>query len=160
MARIGLFTGSFDPVTLGHLAIIERASRLFDILYVGLFVNEQKKGYFSLDDRRDMLEKACQDFSNVIIITSSEQLAVEVAREYQVTSFVRGLRQCQDLTYETELAFYNHHLAPEIETIFLLTDPSLANISSTRVRELLQFGADITPFVPRAVYERIEYESD
>ena len=117
--KIGLFTGSFDPMTLGHLDLIERASRLFDHLYVGIFFNHEKKGYFTIEQRETMVTEAVAHLPNVRVITAEAELAVEVARRYGVTSLVRGLRNSQDFLYESNMDYFNHQLAPELETIYL-----------------------------------------
>lgn len=154
--KVGLFTGSFDPVTNGHLDLIKRASRLFDKLYVGVFYNQEKQGFFILDRRVQMLEQAVADFDNVEVITSTKELAVEVARKYGVTSLVRGLRNSQDLNYEASMDFFNHQLASEIETIYLMSPPNLQYISSSRMRELLVFKQDISDYVPESVVNYLE----
>lgn len=154
--RIGLVTGSFDPVTKGHLDIITRATRLVDKLYVGIFYNPNKAGQFSIAQRQRMLEEALADYACVQVVVSENQLAVDFARGLGVTSFIRGLRNADDFSYEANMAFFNKGLAEEIETICLLTDPSLQYISSSRVRELLHFGADISPYVPESVVLEVE----
>lgn len=154
--KIGLLTGSFDPVTLGHVDLIKRACGLFDRLYVGLFYNKDKAGFFSLDQRLTMLEEALKSFPQVTVITSHNQLAVDVAREFGVTHFVRGIRTATDLDYEDNLAYFNRQLAPELETIVLLTQPTYRHLSSSRVRELIHFKADISPYVPQPVITEVE----
>lgn len=154
--KIGLFTGSFDPITKGHLDVIERASRLFDQLYVGIFYNQNKQGAFSIEDRLKMVQAAVQHLPSVSVITSSNELAVEVARRHGVTSLVRGLRNSQDLDYEAGMDFFNHQLAEELETIYLLSPPHLQYVSSSRMRELLAFSQDITPYVPASVLDYLE----
>lgn len=158
--KIGLFTGSFDPVTLGHVNLIERASGLFDQLYVGLFYNQNKSGFFPLETRLVMLTEALAHLPNVRIITSSDQLAVEVARQYQVTHLVRGVRNATDLDYEDSLAYFNGQLAPELETLILLSAPQYRQLSSSRVRELIHFRADVTPYVPAPVATEVEKRHD
>lgn len=160
MAKIGLLTGSFDPVTKGHEAIIRRASRLFDQLYIGIFYNDQKSGYFSVDQRQSMLEEVFQDLANVTVIQSKDRLAVEVARELGVTSLVRGLRGPEDLDYEARIHFFNNQLAPEIETVFLLTQPELKYVSSSHIRELIHFGADLTPYLSAPVIKEVEKKQE
>lgn len=157
--KIGLFTGSFDPVTLGHLDLIKRASELFETLYVGLFYNQAKVGYFSLESRLKMLREAVADLGNVKVVSLSDRLAVDFARELGVTHLVRGLRNATDLEYESGLAFYNSYLAEELETIFLLSKHDYRYLSSSSVRELLHFRADISDFVPRSVIEEMEKEN-
>ncbi|KXT74187.1 Phosphopantetheine adenylyltransferase [Streptococcus sp. DD10] len=153
--KIGLFSGSFDPITKGHENLIRRASRLFDHLYVGVFYNADKAGYFKIESRVRMVEEALADLPSVTVITSSQELAVTVAKKYGVTSFVRGLRNSQDLIYEASMDFFNHELASEIDTIYLLSPPNLQYISSSRIRELLLFGEDISPYVPQSVINQI-----
>ena len=154
--KIGLFTGSFDPMTLGHLDLIERASRLFDRLYVGIFFNHEKKGYFTIEQRKAMVTEAVAHLSNVRVITSEAELAVEVARRYGVTSLVRGLRNSQDFLYESNMDYFNHQLAPELETIYLCAQPHYQALSSTRIRELLTFQQDVSAYVPESVIKEMK----
>ena len=100
--KIGLFTGSFDPMTKGHVDLIERASRLFDKLYVGIFYNREKSGFFTIEARERMVKEALQHLDNVEVITSQNELAVTVARRLGAQAFVRGLRNSQDLDYEAK----------------------------------------------------------
>ncbi|MGT2896719.1 pantetheine-phosphate adenylyltransferase [Streptococcus entericus] len=154
--KVGLFTGSFDPMTLGHRDVIERASQLFDQLYVGLFYNQDKVGFLPIDQRLTMLEQAVADLPNVKVITSQNQLAVEVARQYGVTHLVRGLRDATDFAYEENLSVFNHQLAPELETVFLLSRPEHRHLSSSRVRELIHFKQDISRYVPANIITEME----
>ncbi|MFP3767114.1 pantetheine-phosphate adenylyltransferase [Streptococcus sp. TATVAM-FAB35] len=160
MTKIGLVTGSFDPVTNGHLDIIARASRLFDTLYVGIFYNKNKKGLFSIAERKAMLEEAVQAFPNVKVVTAQDSLAVDVARELKAGYLVRGIRDAKDLEYEADLAFYNQHLASDIESVFLLTSPEWLHVSSSRIRELMHFHSDISAFVPESVVKKVEEKYD
>ena len=154
--KIGLFTGSFDPVTLGHVELIERASRLFDRLYVGLFYNKDKQGQFSLEQRLLFLKEALTHLDNVAVLAVSNRLAVHVAQEHGVTHLVRGLRNATDLEYEDNLAYFNHQLADQLDTIFLLSQGDRRYISSSRVRELIYFKADVRPYVPEVVALEVE----
>jgi len=129
--RNGLFTGSFDPITIGHVQLIERASRLFDRVYVGIFYNPEKVGLFSIE------QGALAHLENVEIVTSTQELAVTVARNLGVITLIRGLRNAQDLVYEANMDYFNHQLAPELETVYLYAQPPYQAISSTRIRELL-----------------------
>lgn len=158
--KIGLFTGSFDPVTLGHVDLIARASQLFDQLYVGIFYNKEKEGLFSIDDRQDMLEEALKNLANVKVITANNSLAVAVAAELEVTHLVRGLRNGNDLTYEVNLEFYNKHLNPKIDTVYLMSANQWQEVSSSRIRELIYFKAAISDFVPNSVVEKVEKNYD
>ncbi|MGT2911635.1 pantetheine-phosphate adenylyltransferase [Streptococcus cameli] len=156
MKKIGLFTGSFDPITLGHLDLIKRAQGLFDHFYVGLFYNPHKQGLLSLEERRAILEETFAGYDNVSIIVSTDELAVDVARHYGVTHMVRGLRNGHDLEYEASLDYFNHRLAPEVETIYLLANAGYQHISSSRMRELIYFKQDISDYVPESVVKELE----
>ncbi|TCD46731.1 pantetheine-phosphate adenylyltransferase [Streptococcus sp. X16XC17] len=154
--KIGLFTGSFDPITKGHVDLIERASRLFDQLYVGIFFNKEKQGFFSIDLRKKMVESALAHLENVTMIKSSNELAVSVAEKLSVTHMVRGLRNETDLAYEVNMEFFNRDLSHQLETIYLTAKPEHREISSSRVRELIYFKADIASYVPKSVYEEVK----
>ncbi len=156
--KIGLFTGSFDPMTNGHLDIIERASKLFDKLYVGVFYNPHKQGFLPVENRKRAVKKAVAHLGNVEVLTSHDQLVVDVARRLGAKTLVRGLRNATDLQYESSFDYYNHQLAPEIETIYLYSRPEHLYISSSAVRELLKFDQEIQQYVPNSVVEELEHE--
>ena len=156
--KIGLFTGSFDPMTNGHLDLIERASKLFDKLYVGIFYNPHKNGFLSIESRLKTVEKAVAHLENVQVIASHDELVVDVARKLGVHVLVRGLRNVADLQYEASFDFYNHQLAGEIETVYLHSRPEHVYISSSAVRELLKFDQDISKYLPNAVLEELKHE--
>ena len=156
--KIGLFTGSFDPMTNGHMDLIERASKLFDKLYVGIFYNPHKNGFLSIESRLETVEKAVAHLENVQVIASHDELVVDVARKLGVHVLVRGLRNAADLQYEASFDFYNHQLAGEIETVYLHSRPEHVYISSSAVRELLKFDQDISKYVPNAVLEELKHE--
>jgi len=156
--KIGLFTGSFDPITKGHLDLIERASKLFDTLYVGIFYNPHKNGFLPIESRLKTVEKAVAHIENVQVLVSHDELVVDVARSIGTEVLVRGLRNATDLQYEASFDFYNHQLAGEMETIYLHSRPEHVYISSSAVRELLKFGQDISDYVPNAVLEELNNE--
>ena len=156
--KIGLFTGSFDPMTNGHMDLIERASKLFDKLYVGIFYNPHKNGFLSIESRLKTVEKAVTHLKNVQVIASHDELVVDVARKLGVHILVRGLRNAADLQYEASFDFYNHQLAGEIETVYLHSRPEHVYISSSAVRELLKFDQDISKYLPNAVLEELKHE--
>ena len=156
--KIGLFTGSFDPITNGHLDLIERASKLFDRLYVGIFYNPHKNGFLPIEGRLETVEKAVEHLKNVQVIASHDELVVDVARKLGVHVLVRGLRNAADLQYEASFDFYNHQLAGEIETVYLHSRPEHVYISSSAVRELLKFEQDISKYVPNVVLEELKNE--
>ena len=156
--KIGLFTGSFDPMTNGHLDLIERASKLFDKLYVGIFYNPHKMGFLPIESRKKTVEKAVGHLKNVEVMASHDELVVDVARKLGVQVLVRGLRNATDLQYESSFDYYNHQLASELETIYLHSRLEHIHISSSAVRELLKFGQDISEYVPNAVLEELKHE--
>lgn len=143
-------------MTKGHVDLIERASRLFDKLYVGIFYNRKKSGFFTIEARERMAKEALEHLDNVEVITSQNELAVTVARRLGAKVFVRGLRNSQDLDYEANMNFFNQELAGEMETIFLLSKPSYQPISSSRIRELIAFQQDIAAYVPQSVIKELE----
>ena len=147
-------------MTKGHVDLIERASRLFDKLYVGIFYNREKSGFFTIEAREHMVKEALEHLRNVEVITSQNELAVTVARRLGTQAFVRGLRNSQDLDYEANMNFFNHELAGELETIFLLSKPDYQHISSSRIRELIAFQQDIAAYVPQSVIKELERIND
>ena len=156
--KVGIFTGSFDPMTNGHLDLIERASKLFDKLYVGIFYNPHKMGFLPIESRKKTVEKAVGHLKNVEVMASHDELVVDVARKLGVQVLVRGLRNATDLQYEASFDYYNHQLASELETIYLHSRLEHIHISSSAVRELLKFGQDISGYVPNTVLEELEDE--
>ncbi|MGT2772525.1 pantetheine-phosphate adenylyltransferase [Streptococcus marimammalium] len=158
--KIGLYTGTFDPVTTGHIDVIKRATKLVDKLYVGLFYNKEKVTLFSKEQREKMLINALVEFDNIKVITSSNTLTVDVAKKIGANVLIRGIRNSEDLNYEIDLEFFNQYLSSNIETIYLLSKPDLQSISSSRVRELLHFNQDISRFVPKSVIEELERISE
>ena len=154
--KIGLFTGTFDPVTKGHLDIIERASKLFDKLYIGIFKNEAKNPLFSLEERVALIETALADLqlTNVSVIAHASDLTVNIAEKLEVTALVRSVRNAADLDYEKNMIYFNREMTG-IETILLTAKPELENISSTRMRELYHFGQDLSRWLPANVIEAL-----
>lgn len=153
--RIGLYTGTFDAVTNGHMDIIYRAAQLFDILYVGIFDNVKKNSIFSLVERQEMLNKLLSQYDNVKVVVHKSQLTVDVAEQLNVSALVRSVRNIQDLSYESEMYFFNQKMTG-IETVILLANPELQYISSSRIKELATKGMDISQWVPTIVKEELE----
>ena len=151
------FCGSFDPPTLGHLDIIERASTLFDELIVLVATNSSKSSMFSMEQRLAWLREACQDLPNVTC-KIQKGLIVQACQEHEIHVLVRGIRNEQDCAYEQNMAFMNAYLDPNIETICLFTKPEYDLFSSSNVRELLKYHQNIQPFVPACVFKRLEKE--
>ncbi len=144
--------GSYDPVTNGHLDIIGRAANVFDRVIVGVVNNPVRKQgtLFSGEQRREFLEAATADLDNVEVEVFAE-LLVEFARKHDASAVVKGLRAISDFEYEFEMAQLNRLLAAEIESIYIIASPNYSFLSSTGVRELASFGADVSELVPAAV---------
>ncbi|HRJ27328.1 MAG TPA: pantetheine-phosphate adenylyltransferase [Fimbriimonadaceae bacterium] len=154
MRRLGIYPGSFDPPTWGHLDVIERASNLFDRVIVAVGRNSSKSPLFTDQERIESLRQACQHLSN-IEVESFEGLLVEYARERGAKALIRGLRATSDFDYEFQIAMVNRRLQHEIETIFLMTKWEHSYLSSSIVREVAQLEGDYRQFVPPAVAEMI-----
>ena len=155
MERLAIFPGTFDPFTLGHLDVVERASRLFDRVEVAVGINEAKSSLLSVADREDLIQKSTGHLANVEV-ASFEGLVSSYAASRGAVALVRGLRQSGDFEYETRMAFANAELADGLETVFLPTSPRVAFISSTLVRDIHAWRGDVRPFVPRVVAEALE----
>ncbi|EOT44319.1 pantetheine-phosphate adenylyltransferase [Enterococcus columbae] len=155
MKNIALFPGSFDPLTLGHLDTIERSAKLFDELIVGIFVNTNKQSFFSISERMSLIQEAVCHLPNVKVIARESDLTVNIARELQANYLVRGIRSVKDYEYEREIMEMNYHLAPEIETVFLLASSKYTHISSSLIKEVLYFDGDVKAYLPANVYEAI-----
>jgi pantetheine-phosphate adenylyltransferase len=149
---VAVFPGTFDPLTLGHLDLIERASSLFEALEVTVAVNDSKSNLLPVAERAELIRGATAHLGNVSV-GSFEGLVVDHARMRGAGVLVRGLRQASDFEYEIRMAFANGQMAPDIETVFLMTSADRAFISSTLVREIYRWGGDISPFVPGVVSE-------
>lgn len=134
-----IVTGSFDPITVGHADLIKRASQIFDEVYAVMFINPDKEYYFSFEKRLEMLKTVCGDMKNVTV-DSSLGYVVDYCAEHGIGIIVRGIRDAEDLKYETEMAEMNHTLNPDVETLFLPAKPELVSVSSTGVREAVKNG--------------------
>lgn len=148
--NIAVFPGSFDPLTNGHVALIEKSLPLFDKIVVAVGDNTQKHNMFSAEQRVAWIRDTFAGEPRIKVDVYHE-LTVDFCRRHGARYLLRGVRNNTDLAYEGEIARVNRLLAPEVETLFLLPDPTLEVVSSTMVRELAKFGKDITPFVPPTV---------
>ena len=148
--RIGVYPGTFDPVTNGHLNIIERCAKMFDKLYVVIPNNVAKATLFSVDERMVLLQEATKEIPN-IIIDKTDLLTVDYCQKVNATIIVRGLRMVSDFEYELQMAAINKSLNAEIETIFIMSDHSYSFLSSSSVKEIAKFNGDVTNFVPECV---------
>lgn len=150
MSKIAIFPGSFDPITLGHVNIIERAMPLFDKIIIAIGVNSQKSGYFTLEKRMNWLQEIYGSTGNVVI-ESYEGLTVDFCKRKESKYILRGLRGVSDYEYERVIAQTNKTMYPEVETVFILSAPEFSHISSTIVREVLRHKGDISKLVPMVV---------
>lgn len=154
--KIGIYPGSFDPVTSGHLDLIERASHLVDKLIVAVLFNQSKgKGLFSVEERIDMLEKTTAHLPNVAV-DSFSGLLVDYVKNQKANVIVRGLRTALDFENEMQMAQINKQLLTDVETVFLVTAPQYAFVSSSSVRELAYFKGAYGMFVPKYVEEKLK----
>ena len=151
-----IYPGSFDPITYGHIDIIKRAAQICDVLTVAVLNNRSKTPLFSIDERVNILNEVIGDISNVRI-TSYDGLLVDFAKQENANFIVRGLRAVTDFEYELQLAQTNSVLNRDIDTIFLTTALKYAYLSSSTVREVANYGGDISKFVPPLV-EKLTYE--
>lgn len=155
MERICVYPGSFDPITVGHMDIIRRASRIFDRVIVAVLHNPAKKGCFPLEQRLEMIKKACADLPTVSV-DAFDGLLVEYLKKTGAQVVVRGLRAVTDFEAEFQMAQVNHQVSPEMETLFMMTLPEHAYISSSVVRELATFGGDVSQFVPEEILDEVK----
>ena len=150
-----LFPASFDPVTNGHLDIVRRSLKVCDELVLAVATNVAKSETFSLEERLEMLRAAIGGDSGVEV-TAFQGLTVDFAREIGAGVIIRGFRAMSDFEYEFEMALMNRHLNPEVETIFMMTSPENLYVSSSRLKELVRFGRDVSEFVPPAVAKMLQ----
>jgi pantetheine-phosphate adenylyltransferase len=156
--RIGLYPGTFDPVTLGHLDIVKRAVKLVDHLVIGVATNPGKAPLFSLEERRDMLAQETASFAHgraTIEVRAFDTLLVKFAEEIGAAVIIRGLRAVSDFEYEFQMVAMNQRLNTEIETVFLMADPRHQAIASRLVKEIARLGGDIAPFTTPAVTQAL-----
>ncbi len=150
--RRAVYPGTFDPPTLGHLDIVERAARLFDEVVILLAVNSKKQPLFSLEERRSLIETCVTPWPNVRV-DLFEGLIVDFARSCGASAVIRGLRAVSDFDYEAQMALVNTQMAPKIETVFLLASENHVYINSSIVRELYRYGDEYKRFVPEPVIQ-------
>lgn len=152
MSRTAIYPGSFDPLTNGHLAIIQRGLKIFDRLIVAVAINRSKTPLFSADERRLLIEKAMNGDPRVEV-DSFEGLLVEYCRRKTVHTVIRGLRAVSDFEYEFQLANMNRKLLPDFEAVFVMTGEDYFYVSARLVREIAHFGGDVSGLVPPNVAE-------
>jgi pantetheine-phosphate adenylyltransferase len=152
--RIAIYPGSFDPLTSGHVDIIERGARIFDQIIVAILANAEKTPLFSENERVSIIHEVFKDQPNVRVDTFNG-LLVEYAQRQQATVLVRGLRAVSDFEYEFQMALMNRHLAPGLETVFMMPDEKYTYISSRLIKEVFSLGGEISGLVPPIVEEKL-----
>jgi pantetheine-phosphate adenylyltransferase len=153
--RVALYPGSFDPITLGHLDILERAIAIFDRVVVSVLRNPAKQPLFSVDERLELIRAATLPLEGDVTVDSFDGLTVEHARHVGAIAIVRGLRALSDFETEFQMALMNRRLAPDVHTVFLMTSAPNVYMSSTLVKEVCRLGGDISEFVPPAIAEAL-----
>ena len=149
-----IYPGTFDPVTNGHVDVIERAAGIFDRLVIGVVGNPQhKQPMFTLDERVDFLKEALAGLENVEVDVFS-QLVVDFARKWEAKAIVKGLRVISDFEWEFQMNQLNRHLAPDVETLYVMSSPQVSFVSSSGVKEIAAFGGDVSELVPEPVARR------
>ena len=160
MSHTVFYAGSFDPVTFGHLDLIEKAAKLFDRVVIGVGVHHGKKPFFSGDERVAMLQQEvsalAQTTDAAIDVITFDNLVVDAAHAHDAAAILRGLRDTTDFNYEMQMAGMNRSIAPELDTIFLPASGGNRHIAATFVRQIAQMGGDISAFVPPKVAEQLK----
>ena len=159
MTRLAIYPGTFDPLTNGHLDLIERSARLFDRVVVAILSNSGKHPVFTVADRVAMIREVCKDLPGVEVETF-DGLLVDYARRRQACAIVRGLRGVADFEYERQMALMNRHLSAEIETVFMMPPAEWSHLSSTLVKEVTALGGSVDGLVPPAVARRLIRQRD
>ncbi len=155
MAKIGLYPGSFDPITYGHIDIVKRALKIFDKLIILVSVNPNKTTLFSQEERIDMIKHELLECIDKISIITSKTLTVKHAKELGATHIIRGLRALTDFEYEFQMTHANRVLDKTIDSVFLMTDNKFSFLSSSTVKEIAAFQGDLTNFLPPYVKEKV-----
>lgn len=155
MTRIGVYPGTFDPVTLGHMDIIRRGAKLVDRLVIGVTTNPSKSPMFTLDERMAMVRREVADVAGEIHVVAFDSLLMDFAEREGAKVIVRGLRAVADFEYEYQMAGMNQQINPRVETVFLMADVALQPIASRLVKEIAMFGGNIAKFVTPAVCEDV-----
>ena len=146
--KTAIYPGSFDPITFGHIDIVERAATLFDKVILGVAESKSKNPLFSVDERMELISDIFKSNSKIEVLGYSRQLTVDLARENGAIAIIRGLRAVADFEYEFQLATMNRSLAPDIESIFFTPKDTLIYVSSSLVKEIAILGGDVSRFVP------------
>lgn len=153
--KTAVYPGSFDPITKGHLDVLERASKMFDKVIIAVLKNSSKKSFLPVEDRVMLIKKSVENLDNVEV-DSFDGLTIDYAKSKGAHFLIRGLRAVSDFEYELQLCQTNSAIAPDIDTVFLTTKPKYNFISSSVVKELSNFGTDVSKFVPKSVVEYLQ----
>ena len=153
--RTALYPGTFDPITLGHLDVLNRASRIFDKVIIGVALNEEKEPVISFDRRTQLISENLKDLPN-IEIRSFDGLVVDFAKEIEAVALIRGLRAVSDFEYELQMAKMNRNLEDSIETLFIIPNEAYTFVSSRLIKQVASFGGDVSKFVPSNVFEELK----
>jgi pantetheine-phosphate adenylyltransferase len=156
--RLGVYAGSFDPLTIGHMWMIEEGAKLFNRLIVAVGINPDKKSTFSVDDRLEMLRESCHQITNVSVTAYSNLYLIDYAKSVKATHIVRGIRSTADFEYERSMRNINGDLDPDICTVFLMPPRNIAEVSSSMVKGLIgpnDWRKIVRKYVPVPVYQRL-----
>ncbi len=153
--KTAIYPGSFDPITKGHLDVLKRAAGIFDRVVMAVLVNTSKKSFLPLEDRMQLIKESCKDLNNVEV-DSFDGLTIDYAKLKNANILIRGLRAVSDFEYEMQLSQTNSALAPEINTVFLITKPKYNFISSSTIKEIALMNGDISKFVPPPVAQYLK----
>lgn len=154
MSRLAICPGSFDPVTNGHLDIIQRGANIFDRIIVAVFNNQSKAPLFSVEERIHLLKEATKHIPNVVV-DCSDELLIDYAKQKEAQAILRGLRAVSDFEYEMQITSMNRKLDKNIETFFMMTNNQYSFLSSSMVKEVAKYHADVSDLVPKAVEEAL-----
>ena len=153
--RIAVYPGSFDPVTNGHIDIIQRSVKIFDEVWVAIIRNPEKKPRFAIQDRMDMLEEAISSIKGAKT-DSFDGLLIDYAKKKKACAIIRGLRAVSDFDYEFQMALTNRKMCPEVETVFMMTDYKYSYLSSSLVKEIARLGGDLSGLIPPYVERKLK----
>ncbi|MGG7077440.1 pantetheine-phosphate adenylyltransferase [Clostridium sardiniense] len=153
--KSAIYPGSFDPITNGHLDVIERGAKIFDKIIVAVLINVEKKGLFDIKERVELIKKATQGIENVEVI-SFEGLLIDLLKQKETNIILKGLRTVMDFEYELQMALMNNKLDKEVETLFMATATETSFVSSSAVKQVAKFGGSIEGLVPSNIIDDIE----
>ncbi|MGM9974070.1 MAG: pantetheine-phosphate adenylyltransferase [Clostridiaceae bacterium] len=153
--RVAIYPGSFDPITSGHINIIERSSEIFDEVIVAVLVNSEKKSLFTIDERVNLIKRVIKKYKNVKV-ESFQGLLANYMKDNNYNIVIKGLRAISDFEYEIQMAQINSKLADKVETLFMMTDEKYSYVSSSNVKQIAKFGGSLKDFVPEDLIEDIE----